>query len=504
MARKVKTRVRLEGELVARTALHVGGMGGDADVDLALAVNGNGTHYIPGTSLAGVLRSWFEHFDGGTDHFWGPRTSRERPEEGHASLVIVEDAPINGRVETEIRNGVGIDRQTGTAATGIKYDRGVLPRGTRIPLRVTIDFTDEATWEAASDSWFALLEALKRGQVRFGAGKTRGLGRVQLAAPSVKVQQLSTRAGMLAALKDGGESVSFETLPAPAKHSTRPWLTFTVHWRPLGPLMVKSGVDGLAVDMLPLVSAVGLDAVRFCLPGSAIKGTLRSWCERLVCTLLDRPEVQERNSGSRFLAQVEQPLVKHLFGSANTYRAAGVLSVDDCYAINQIAADQWNAIETATSDGSLQSALRTSGLDGRLQQSYHVAIDRWTGGAADSMLFTVLEPHALTWEPLRFDLDLDSKRLDGSLQFPILALLLLMLRDLGKNRIPLGFAALRGMGAVAVERVEIEGSGLPTELSGLQEATLVVGDFAALDYKLLTTLQTAWKNWIDQQSEEAP
>jgi CRISPR/Cas system CSM-associated protein Csm3 (group 7 of RAMP superfamily) len=502
MARKVETRVRLEGELVVRTALHVGGLGGDTDVDLALAVNGSGKHYIPGTSLAGVLRSWFEHIDrDGTDRFWGPRMSRDRPDDGHASLVIVEDAPIDSRVETEIRNGVGIDRETGAAAMGIKYDRSVLPRGTRIPLKVTIDFTDEADWESAAGSWSALLKALQRGQVRLGAGKTRGLGRVHLESPSLKVQKLSTRAGMLAALDNGGEVVSLESLRHPTAYPARPSLTFTIYWRPLGPLMVKSGTDGLAVDMLPLVSADGRDAVRFCLPGSSVKGALRSWCERLVCTLLGLREVEERDPKRRFLPQVDRPLVNQLFGAAYTHRAAGVLSVDDCYSTNQIAANQWNTIETAASDSTLLDALDESGLGRKLQQGYHVAIDRWTGGAADSMLFTVLEPHNLQWEPLRLDLNL--ARLDTSLQLPTVALLLLMLRDLGNNRIPLGFATLRGMGAVAVDRVEVEGGDLPAELAGLQAATLSAGDFAHLDRQSLTTLQTAWREWINQQTGEA-
>ena len=30
-----------------------------------------------------------------------------------------------------------------------------------------------------------------------------------------------------------------------------------------------------------------------------------------------------------------------------------------------------------------------------------MTVDRWTGGAAESFLYTVLEPHGVAWEPLR-------------------------------------------------------------------------------------------------------
>ncbi|HKV37962.1 MAG TPA: RAMP superfamily CRISPR-associated protein, partial [Blastocatellia bacterium] len=58
MARRVDSRLRIRCTLVARTPLHVGGMGADVDTDLALAVNGAGDFYVPGTSLSGALRGW--------------------------------------------------------------------------------------------------------------------------------------------------------------------------------------------------------------------------------------------------------------------------------------------------------------------------------------------------------------------------------------------------------------------------------------------------------------
>src|SRR5262245_39483468 len=58
MARDIKGRIILRGTLVARTPLHVGGLGDDVDTDLPLARDGAGRLYAPGTSLAGALRQW--------------------------------------------------------------------------------------------------------------------------------------------------------------------------------------------------------------------------------------------------------------------------------------------------------------------------------------------------------------------------------------------------------------------------------------------------------------
>jgi hypothetical protein len=60
----------------------------------------------------------------------------------------------------------------------------------------------------------------------------------------------------------------------------------------------------------------------------------------------------------------------------------------------------------------------------------------------------VLEPYAATWEPIQLHVDHD--RL-GSLANPALALLGLVLRDLGAGRIPLGYGTNRGMGDIAVD-----------------------------------------------------
>jgi hypothetical protein len=42
MARNIKSRLKVKGHLVAISPIHVGGIGGNAQTDMALALNGKG------------------------------------------------------------------------------------------------------------------------------------------------------------------------------------------------------------------------------------------------------------------------------------------------------------------------------------------------------------------------------------------------------------------------------------------------------------------------------
>jgi CRISPR/Cas system CSM-associated protein Csm3 (group 7 of RAMP superfamily) len=275
--------------------------------------------------------------------------------------------------------------------------------------------------------------------------------------------------------------------------------------------MVKAGFDGIAVDVLPLVSGRegGLSLV---LPGSSVKGAMRAQAERIVRTLLAR-EV----SGD-FLRDLELPLIDDLFGLrglsdgdiqrrrsefGKRHRdrtvpddgALGLaaLSVDDCYGKTSLSRERWAAVQGATTDADLPNALGAAGLQ-PWSQAYHVAVDRWTGAAAESMLYTVLEPHRAEWELLELEVDLG--RLRDAERLPAVALLLLVLRDLAQGRLPLGFATHRGMGAVEVKSVTITPQNVEAPLVGLGGVTVSNHGLANVP----PALNQAWRNWIEREA----
>jgi len=534
MGRELLERLCIEGTLTAQTPLHVGGYGDHVDTDLPLARNGDGVVYIPGTSLAGVLRAWCAQALGEdrTRKLWGfqPATRSENATgaevTGWASAIWVDDAPValpEGAL-MEIRDGVGIDRVTSAAATAIKYDRAVLPRGTRLTLSLTVEI--EATPRLPKPEIEAiighLLRAMSDRPFHLGAARTRGLGRVTFDLSKLQRQPLMSRAGMLNWLLGGdADTVSVEALigaETAVTLSPQPGLEIDVVWEPVGPLMVQAGYEGMGVDILPLMSA-GPNGLTLVLPGSSVKGALRSQAERIVRTLLGRSASRAPQAGKRFLEQLDDlPLIGEIFGGRAQAQAPGgdgaavrpgrgALAVADCYAEAGISPALWRRVvmpDAEPNPDAMQQDLvqALSEIDAatesqlQFEEAHHVAIDRWTGGAAEGMLYNVLIPTQVVWQALH--LSLDVQRLPARLRLPGLALLLLTLRDLMQNRIPLGFATHRGMGEIRVTHLCLVGRDLQdSDLVDLTDMTLQDEALGDLPPALRERLTEAWQGWLD-------
>jgi CRISPR/Cas system CSM-associated protein Csm3 (group 7 of RAMP superfamily) len=427
---------------------------------------------------------------------WGYQDVKS--DRGHASFVLVEDAPIQAKAE--IRDGVGIDRYYGTAAEHFKFDRAILPRGSRIPLEITIEQNPEEDWERAKAEWFNLLEALQNREIRFGAAKTRGLGLVKLVDLKILDQNLSTR-GILDTLRGKGTGTTLGTLSNQSVASNHPQLHIEIQWQPVSTVMVKAEADGIAVDILPLVSANGSN-LSFVIPGSSIKGTLRSQTERIMRTVLNKQTDNTGDSRKDFSNQLEQvDLIRHIFGAAAKTENGeqvgniGALSADDCYASLDISEQQWLAVTSAQNESGLRTALDTAKLNST-QQAFHVAIDRWTGGAADGFLYSNLEPMGVSWQPIH--LTISFRRIkEQSDYLPAIALILLTLRDLSMGKIPLGYGTNRGMGAIRVNNIKLTGSGFDELLSNLAlPQELQNGDITGLGQEVLQNLTEAWQTKI--------
>lgn len=504
MARAIHTRWKVKGTLQAETPIHIGGMGGDAGTDLALAVNGQGKYYIPGTSLAGALRSWMGRLqpDGSRiQSLWG---FQENDQKGHASFIIVDDAELQDIANVEIREGVGIHRCTGAAADKAKYSRAILPKGVTFPLNITVDSQDE---QNPQDLWQLLL-ALEQGDIRLGAAKTRGLGQVKLIATNIEKHDLSNAQGLFDSLLNRNIEESWKSIQ---KDEYKPpeRLALTITWKPREPVMVKAEGDGIAVDIMPLVSRID-QKVHFVIPGSSIKGVLRAHAERIVRT------VCHCSTQDGFLEQTRLPLIDELFGAAEKNSRGqpagkiGALFVDDCYALESMQPDNWLKVETApkANTGELKEFKKVlaAALDGcqepfrKLQPAMHVAVDRWTGGAAEGMLYSVLEPIGVEWNPIGISLDLERLKQckEGNFQ-PAIALLLLVLRDFANRKIPVGYGTNRGMGTVEVTEISMNSSPIDG-LVGIETKTVVTPDLSSMG-DLLHPLTDAWRNWIAYHQE---
>jgi CRISPR/Cas system CSM-associated protein Csm3 (group 7 of RAMP superfamily) len=460
--RAVAVRHEVTGTLETITALRAGGWGSSVHADLVVARDGLGRLMIPGTSLAGALRSWLGSV---TDPAGGALFDRtalgaafgdleHQSQQGMVCRIMVDDAVADRDVSVGIRDGVGIDRGTGSAAAGVLYQSEVVPPGTRFAVRITAAQTAADT-ERVEMALNYLVQALAAGRVEIGAARTRGLGQVRLTDITRSRVDLADRDQVLSWLcgRPAAAPATDVALPGDGR------LGIEISWAAVTPVMVRASTVNeaepdrdRAVDTVPLRSGTGSDdGSALLLPGSSVKGVLRSHAERIVRTVMVAGGVPDR-----WLDQVNDPRlgpVTALFGTAGDHRPRedgttrpgrrGALSVHDCL-------------------GTAAERVVT-----------HVAVDRWTGGAAENLLFSVQEPVSAHWQPLRMSLDAgrvgSPADQDGG---QALALLLLVLRDLADGWLPLGFGGTRGRGSVRVSRVAFTGQGLTGVWAGLPGRTL--------------------------------
>jgi CRISPR-associated protein Csm3 len=199
--------VLLEYRLTCRTGLHIGA-GKSADLagsDLPVMRDAAGRPLVPGSSLRGILRSGVEsvckalHLDAVrsdaedeaekvskefakgwrqmtlSDRLFGPALENKESF-AYGSRLQISDALCKEDVAVELRDGVGIDRDTRTARQGVKFDLEVVPAGTRF--HGFMRFKNPAGYELgllAQALWM-----LDQGLLLLGGKSARGLGWIQV------------------------------------------------------------------------------------------------------------------------------------------------------------------------------------------------------------------------------------------------------------------------------------------------------------------------------------
>lgn len=430
--------------LRARTALHLGAAAGDLVADLALARDGSGRCYVPGTSWGGVLRQLLWRMfkdDEVVDAVFGQAPKGTNP--GHASRVFVDDTPIDG-ASVQLRTGVGIDRVTGAAADRIRYDREVIPPGSPITLRLRYEGPDNPL-----ETLRLLVAAVRGDGIRVGAGTRRGLGWLSCERAEERTVNLRSRAALL-------DEIAGDLLPTLVQPETAGLETLRIllGWRTERPVVVGGSAPGHSANLVPLLthSADGSGLVPV-LPGSGVKGVLRGTAERILRTVLDGLDPP----GPDFVASLDgdardAPVLEALFGSRSR---AGAVTVPDVTAdVEPVPPEQWACYLAGAGGEPAWGAERT-----------HVAIDRWTGGAAEQQLFTVQETSGVRWPPLAVELDMDF--LAGALpeehqRLAAVVLLGLAVAALVEGTAGLGGGTTRGLGEIDITSLDVHApSGFP-------------------------------------------
>lgn len=225
---KIRLTLVPDGPIVVR-AQSVGLDPGPADMEFQRTRrNGQSTVFLAGSGLKGVIRSHCERLlrssgrfacdptqvqdratTCGSRHKDAPANPHKYPHDGNcpacftfgslkmAGRFRISDAfPPPELAEaanrTEVRAGVGIERRSQAASSGVLYDTEVVVGG---GFEASISAENYSLWQLGLV--LAALQDLHRGLVRIGGGKARGMGSVQVQDLSVELGFLDSQTGKL-------------------------------------------------------------------------------------------------------------------------------------------------------------------------------------------------------------------------------------------------------------------------------------------------------------------
>lgn len=434
----------------AVTPLAVGSGEKDFLTDARVALDSNGLPYIPGTSLAGVVRGMLEQEE--ADVLFGCQGLD--PKDGHGSEIIFSDARMigkNGEVldglkiidfkdpsfyryfaELPVRQHVRIDHR-GTADKGGKFDEQVVFKGTRFCFEVEILYGGD---EEQRMYFEKVLKTLEKNSFRIGGGCRNGFGEVdvilrQTVDLNLNIpEQLTDYLNKSASLEDATNwwrQRPFVKRPAKTNEGDE-YDTYKLSLHPKDFFLFGAGFGDSQADMVPVGSTVikwdettykllSINETNILIPASSVKGALAH-----------RVAYFYNMSRNRFAdLMTEEEIVKIGGGKNEAVRALfGYEEKDDKGNHTQVPGNI--LFSDLIKDETISEKLFN-----------HVSIDRFTGGAIDGALYT--EKAAYTDSV--FEITFLVKK---GIKTEYMDAFINALKDVCHERLPLGSGANRGHG----------------------------------------------------------
>ncbi len=444
--RYIRERWVITGTLTLKTPANFGGDGNDSTVDMTvLKYEADGMPFIPGTSIAGALRSYLRDVEKGYDvPFSNKEKERKlasttlfgvhrKDDEGIQSPLIIFDAP-GMPSGFELRDGVKIDSTTRTATEKHKFDIELLCAGSTFDLRFELIVSEKSeNRQKLFNALATALDGLAKGDIPLGARKTRGYGRCSVSEWTVRHYNMADPSELLAwlASEREGDSTWVPEVPAVKKNNITEALGGTVtllednrqsaslhaEFSFDGPVMIRSGFSesykGPDVMHLHSPGPGKPDPVPI-IPGTSWAGILRHRAERIVRILTG-------NNSDKTTKYID-----HIFGPSK---------------IEETDENTWAS----------RLSVAESRIDGghSMIQS-RIKIDRFTGGAYESALFEEQPVFGNQDSLVGIDiiLKLPPKPVQGNGKpdDADVGLLLLLLKDLWTGDLPVGGESSIGRG----------------------------------------------------------
>lgn len=435
---KLVRKIVIQSKLKTQSPLRIGSGANEGLTDILILKDKQGQPFIPGTSLAGVLRSEIAaiYDEEAADKLFGSIDGRD----ANQSMLNISDVVLSYK-GIVVRDGVAIDELTGVAKTGAKFDFEALERGATgdVLLELTVRECDEAkplaisyqhnAYSVKGDCYgemAATIADLLTGGISVGSLTTKGYGKIAgaeaVAVYDFDFAQAKSAEQWLAYIGDEKLPQAAYTGKAEAAKAAENFY-LEVGCALQGALLVRNfDVDDSKQDKEEAtLSAVQLKSGEdYVIPGTSWKGVLRSKAFKILLALTGND------------MQAAQRRLQEIFGFANDgEKQSGKRSkllVDETY------------ISTKKLSAMRQTRNR---------------IDRFTGSTIDSALFCE-EP---VWQQKLDEKTVTLKACMKNCSKAEAGLMLLLLKDLWLGNMNIGSGRGVGRGVLRGVHCQIDYAG---------------------------------------------
>ena len=431
-------RLLVTGRLRLITPLIIGGgssLYGDSDIVVLKDMQGK--PYIPSSSITGALKDDFNNhsYKGSVDQdkykqnklwFWGGEYTFKRNDEkvrrSCQSAMMISDLILSegSMARVRIRDGIRINRSTGIVEQGAKYDFEIVEPGIAFDFQMEVTIREAFNLELFNSFFDWIVYQLSQGQIALGARTNQGFGRCCLENISSYRYDYQDRDHIIAWLTGDRDIVrqtagDYSQVDKLFKKETRQF-SIKADFRIKNSLIVGSySGDPSAPDKVHLKSYDGLKETAV-LPGTSIRGAIRSHAERIINTL--------GGDGNEML--------KGLFGWVDTEKP--------------------DSGRNKAIKGRIKIEEKPITLNTFVEEiQYRIKIDRFTGGVMNNALFDSMPIWAGQGDESMVTLELDIDRY----QDWEAGLILLVLKDLWNGDLAVGGEKNIGRGTLLGQRASI-------------------------------------------------
>ncbi|OCR85026.1 RAMP superfamily CRISPR-associated protein [Campylobacter fetus] len=344
--------------LEALTPLKVGSQSVDFLQDSPVQKDWNNLPMILGSSISGVLRAKFQgKFEDKTSDIFGKENGSkiiisnalllDKNAKVCETLLLEKDDFLRLFENLPLREHTAIDEK-GVTINGAKFNEEVVFKGSRFKFSIELVEDDKTSFDD-------ILSIFGDDDFRLGGGASKGFGEFKII--DIRYEHLDT--------SKYNSSLNFELKESQIQNKTDQSLTkYEINISPDNFFMFGSGFGDFEVDMTPVFEQTisydtrSISNPKVLIPASSIKGALLHRTLYHICKL----EGITADDGLKEALNRAKLLIVPLFGEAkdrDKNGKKGDILMSDCFKAN----------------------------DATTKIFDHVAIDRFTGGAMDKMLF---------------------------------------------------------------------------------------------------------------------